>query len=118
MPHTTVVMNDKDGNPRSYSGVPLSAILSKAGAPTDKALYGENLSKYLLVRCADGYEVLFSLAELDSVFTDREVILADSMNDKPLPEAKGPLRIIVPGEKKPARSSYQVVELTVGDAKQ
>ena len=46
MPHTTVVMNDKDGNPRSYSGVPLSAILSKAGAPTGKALHGENLSKY------------------------------------------------------------------------
>jgi len=102
----------------SYSGVPLSAILSKAGAPTGQALHGENLSKYLLVRCADGYEVLFSLAELDLVFTNREVILADSINGKPLPEAKGPLRIIVADEKTPARSSYQVVELIVGDAKQ
>lgn len=36
-----------------------------------KELRGENLSKYLLVKCADDYEVLFSLAELDSSFTNK-----------------------------------------------
>ena len=48
-----------------------------AGVTTSKKLRGENLSKYLLVKCADGYEVLFSLAEPDSSFTNRVVILAD-----------------------------------------
>lgn len=117
MQHTTAVLNGKDGQPHSYSGVPLSTILSKAGASMDKDLRGENLSKYLLVKCADGYQVLFSLAELDSSFTDRKVILADSMEGAPLLETKGPLRIVVGGEKKPARSCFQVVELIVGYGK-
>ena len=118
MPHTTAVLKDRDGKPRSFTGVPLSFILLKAGATMGKELRGENLSKYLLVKCADGYEVLFSLAELDSSFTDKKVILADSMDGKSLPEAKGPLRIVAEGEKKPARSCFQVVELIVGYGKE
>jgi len=72
----------------------------------------------MLVKCADGYEVLFSLAELDSSFTDRIVILADSLEGKPLPSGKGPFRLVVPGEKKPARSSFQVTELVIRFAKE
>jgi len=45
-------------------GVPVEQILDLAGVTTGKQLKGENLTKYLLVKCADGYEVLFSLAEL------------------------------------------------------
>jgi DMSO/TMAO reductase YedYZ molybdopterin-dependent catalytic subunit len=114
LPHKTVILNDRDGKPHAYSGVTITTILAKAGVTIGKELRGENLSKYLLVRCADGYEVLFSLAELDGSFTDREVILADTMEGSPLPEAKGPFRIVVPNEKKPARSCFQVVELVVG----
>ena len=67
-------------------------------------LRGENLSKYLQIKAADGYGVLFSLAELDSSFTSKVVILADKMEGKPIPKGKGPFRIIVPDERKPARS--------------
>jgi len=115
MPHTTAMLTDKGGTPRSYSGVPLSIILSKAGVAMGKELRGENLSNYLLVKCADGYEVLFSLAELDSSFTDKKIILADSMDDNPLAENRGPLRIVVEAEKKHARSCFQVMELFVGN---
>jgi DMSO/TMAO reductase YedYZ molybdopterin-dependent catalytic subunit len=117
MPHKMAVLNDRDGKPRTFSGVPLSAVLSKAGVTMGKELRGGNLSKYLLVKCADGYEVLFSLAELDNSFTNKIIVLADSIGGKPLPKSKGPLRIIVPGEKKPARSCFQVVEMVVGHGK-
>ena len=117
MPHTTATLNDKDGKPHSYGGVPLSVILSKAGVATSKELRGKNLSKYLLVKCADGYEVLFSLAELDSSFTDKKIILADSIDGAPLAENRGPLRIVAEGEKKHARSCFQVLELIAGDGK-
>ncbi|HVW60675.1 MAG TPA: molybdopterin-dependent oxidoreductase [Puia sp.] len=117
MKRTTVSMKDRDGNEHPYTGVPVAEILDQAGVTTGKQLRGENLTKYMLVKCADGYEVLFSLAELDSTFTDRTVIIADSSEGKPLPAGKGPFRLVVPGEKKPARSSFQVTELVIRWAK-
>lgn len=118
MKRSTVVLKDRLGVEQSYTGVPMQEIMDLAGVTTGKNLRGENLSKYVLVRCADNYEVLFSLAELDSSFTDRVVILADETEGKPLPDGKGPFRLIVPGEKKPARSGMQVVEFIVRYAKE
>lgn len=118
MKRTTVSMRDRDGNEHPYTGVPVAEILDQAGVTTGKQLRGENLTKYMLVKCADGYEVLFSLAELDSSFTNRTVIIADSSEGKPLPAGKGPFRLVVPGEKKPARSSFQVTELVIRWAKE
>jgi len=118
MKHVTAVMKDHDGHDHPYKGVAIQDILELAGVTTGKQLRGKNLGKYLLVKCADGYEVVFSLAELDSSFTDRVVILADESEGKPLPAGKGPFRLVVPGEKKPARSSFQVVEFVIRFAKE
>lgn len=118
MPHVNASAKDKQGVMHSFSGVPLSGIFSRAGVTTGRQLRGENLAKYLLVKCADGYQVVFSLAELDSSFTDRVVILADQEEGKPLPAGIGPYRLIVPGEKKPARNCFQVTELAIRFAKE
>src|SRR6201991_4786203 len=118
MPRTTATAKDKQGVPHTFAGVAIADILNKAGVTTGRQLKGENLAKYLLVTCADNYQVVFSLAELDSSFTDRVVILADQMEGKPLPSGVGPFRIVVPGEKKPARNSFQVTALTVRFAKE
>lgn len=117
MPHRTVQTNDRSGKPHEYSGVAVQYILAKAGVTTGKELRGENLSKYVLAKCADGYEVIYSLAELDSSFVRTAPIIADSVDGKPLSETKGPLRIIMPDDKKPARSCFQLVELAVHFAK-
>jgi DMSO/TMAO reductase YedYZ molybdopterin-dependent catalytic subunit len=118
MKRTSVNLRDRDGASHSYSGVPVADILNLAGVTTGKQLHGENLAKYLMVKCADGYEVLFSLAELDSAFTDKVVILADALEGKPLPAGKGPFRLVVTGEKKPARSCFQVTEFVIRFAKE
>jgi DMSO/TMAO reductase YedYZ molybdopterin-dependent catalytic subunit len=65
MPRTTVSARDKQGISHSFSGVAVSEIFNKAGVTTGKQLRGENLAKYLLVTCADGYQVVFSLGELE-----------------------------------------------------
>ena len=113
MPRTSVSANDKQGVAHSYSGVALAELFRAAGVTTGGQLRGKNLAKYLLVSCADGYQVVFSLAELDSDFTDRVVILADQMEGKPLPDGIGPFRIVVPGEKRPARNCFQVKTLSI-----
>lgn len=117
MPRTTATARDKQGVPHSFSGVSLADIFNQAGVTTGKQLRGENLAKYVLVTCADGYQVVFSLAELDSSFTDRVVILADQMEGKLLPAGVGPFRIVVPGEKKPARNCFQVTAIAIKFAK-
>lgn len=117
MKRSTVVMKDKDGKDHTYTGVAVQDILGMAGVSTGDQLRGKNLSKYVLAKCADGYEVLFSLAELDSTLTNRVVILADELEGKPLPAARGPFRLVVPGEKKPARSCFQLTELIIRFAK-
>lgn len=117
MPRKEASLKDKDGSIHKYTGVSVQDILAKAGAPSGKALHGENISKYLLAKCTDGYQVLFSLAELDASIADKNVIVADTVDGKPLPESKGPLRLIAEGEKKPARSSYQLEALIVGQIK-
>jgi len=114
---TAVVRKDKDGNDHNFSGVLVAEILQRAGATIGPQLKGENLTKYLLVEASDGYQVMFALAELDKSFTDRLIILADKMDNKPLPPADGPFRIIVQDEKKPARCIKQVTSMRVVFAK-
>ena len=97
-------------------GVLLATLLQKAGVTLGKDLKGKNLTKYILVGAADGYQVVFALAELDSDFTDRLIILADKVDGKLLAPGEGPFRIIVQDEKKPARCVRQVTGIRVAFA--
>ncbi|MBP2617775.1 hypothetical protein [Chryseobacterium jejuense] len=74
MPRKEASLKDKEGSVHVYTGVSIQDILAKAGAPSGKELHGENISKYLLAKCKDGYQVLFSLAELDASIADKNVI--------------------------------------------
>ena len=67
----------------------------------------------VVIEAVDGYRVVFSLAELDPALTDRIILVADSKDGQPLPSREGPFRIIVPGEKIPARWVRQVKTVTV-----
>jgi DMSO/TMAO reductase YedYZ molybdopterin-dependent catalytic subunit len=117
LPQTNVIRKDRDGGDHTYSGVVLATILQKAGATLGKDLKGKNLAKYIWVEAADSYQVVFALAELDSSFTDRKIILANMMDGKPLPSGDGPFRVIVQDEKKPARCIKQVTAIKVMFAK-
>ncbi|HMH20334.1 MAG TPA: molybdopterin-dependent oxidoreductase [Puia sp.] len=109
---------DHDGKEHGFSGFAVADILQKAGATMGSQLRGKNMNKYLLVRSKDGYQTVFSLAELDSSFTDHLILLADQEDGHPLPADKGPFRIIVPGEKKHARWTWGVTTFIVRSAKE
>nr|WP_294791667.1 molybdopterin-dependent oxidoreductase [uncultured Mucilaginibacter sp.] len=113
----SVTYKDKAGKDHSYSGVLLADILQKAGVTSGAALRGLNLTKYVLAEAIDGYKVVFALVELDKEFTDKQIILADKVDGNALPATEGPFRIIVPDDKKAARSIRQVTALTVAFAK-
>jgi DMSO/TMAO reductase YedYZ molybdopterin-dependent catalytic subunit len=110
----TVRAKGHDGVESQYEGVALIEFLAKAGAPTGKDLRGPALAFYVVVEAADGYRAVFALAELDSVFADRVILLADRRDGKPIGTKDAPFQVIVPGEKKHARWVKQVTRLKVG----
>jgi hypothetical protein len=116
MPRFEVRAKDHDEKEHTFSGIILGAILQQAGAPLGGQLRGKNMTKYLLISSKDGYQSVFALAEIDSSFTDRTILLADKEDGVLLPPDKGPFRIIVPGEKKHARWNWGVTSLIVKSA--
>ncbi len=109
----TIRVTDEKGNRVEYGGVPVAEILEKAGAPLGKELKGPNMALGLIASAADGYRVLFSLAEFDAAFSDRVIVLADRRDGKPLDTREGPLRFVVRGDKRHARWIRGVTTLEV-----
>ncbi|MBA4851330.1 molybdopterin-dependent oxidoreductase [Emticicia sp. BO119] len=93
----------KEGKEHEYKGVALVEVLEKAGVTLGGKLRGENLAKAVLVKAADGYEVVYSLPELDPEFTTNVVLLVTEKDGAPLPTGEGPFRLIALQDKKQAR---------------
>jgi len=96
-----------------YEGVWLHEVLKKAGVPQGSELRGKALTTYVLAEAQDGYQVVFSLAELDPAFVDNEILLADTANGKALFGAQGRFRLVVPKDKPGARSIRMLAKLEV-----
>lgn len=102
--HSSVsATNAHEKKTATYAGVPLRDLLREAGVPSGESLRGKAMSTCILISATDGYQVVFSISELDESIGNLEVLVADSEDGKPLPANAGPLRLVVPGDKRPAR---------------
>jgi DMSO/TMAO reductase YedYZ molybdopterin-dependent catalytic subunit len=105
---------DQQGRRAVYEGVPLVEVLRKAGVAIGRApLQGRSLASVVFVTAADGFQAIFALAELDPASIDQRVLLTDTRDGQPLPANEGPLRLISPADKYPARWLRRVTRLTV-----
>jgi hypothetical protein len=112
MPRATVTTTN-GGIETRYEGVWLYEILKRAGVQLGEALRGKALTTYVLAEAQDGYQVVFSVGELDPGLTDGQVLLADKANGKPLFGDNGAFRIVAPGDKRPARSVRMLTKLEI-----
>jgi hypothetical protein len=71
------------------------------------------MALYAVASARDGYRVMFALAELDPAFTTAEVLLADRCDGKPLAGEEGPFRLMVPKDKKGARSIRMLTQIEI-----
>ena len=115
LPRSSITAGAHDEKPSLWEGVSLAELLRRAGAPTDKQLRGREMAKFVRVTAADGYQVIFSLTELDAAFGDRNVLLVDRQDGHPLSQKDGPLRLVVMGDKRPARWVREVESIEVVD---
>ena len=113
LPRQTVSLPAPDGTKIVYEGVTLLAVLQKAGAPFGKQLRGKVLSTYVLAKAQDGYQVVFTLGELDPDFGSETILVADKRDGKPLPDKQGPFRLVCPNDKEGARSVRMLETLEV-----
>ena len=94
-------------------GVALAALLQATGAMPAEPLRGAHLGRYVQVDGRDGYRALFALSEFDPTLGNRAAFLVDRCDGKALAHDDGPLRLVVPGEARPARWVRQVEAITV-----
>ncbi|MGH9834612.1 MAG: molybdopterin-dependent oxidoreductase [Blastocatellia bacterium] len=113
LPQRSIRAKGHDGKEAEFTGVPLVEVLKLAGVKFGEDLRGKNLALYLLVEAADGYRAVYALPELDPAYTDKVILLADKRDSKPMDAKEGPLRIVVPDEKRQARWVRQVTGLVI-----
>lgn len=115
LPHSTLTLfNEHSKASQTYSGVALTDLLTPLGVPNKP--HGKEFRIYLVAEGADGYEVVYSGGEVTPDVHDGTVMVADSMDGKPIGE-DGPLKLVATGEKRPARWVRNLVAIRVETAK-
>lgn len=99
-----------------YEGVTVYEILKRAGQPFGKLMRNAQLVRFAIFRAHDGYRALFALPEFDPGFTAARAMVADRMDGKAIPSNRGPLRLVIPGEKDGARGVYMLERIEVQSA--
>ena len=115
LPHITVTASAHGDPPSHWQGVALQDAIGRTAIPTGEALRGRAMARFVRVTASDGYQVIFSIAELDPAFGNVQVIVADSKDGQPL-DKDGPYRLIVPNDKRPARWERNVRSIELVDA--
>jgi hypothetical protein len=111
LPHISLKLyNEHAKADQLFSGVPLIELLKPLGVP-DKP-HGKDFRLYLVAEGSDGYQVVYSVAEANPDVHDGTVLVADSMDGKPI-GASCPLQLVSTGEKRPARWVRNLVAIRV-----
>ena len=114
MPRKTLTVHNTHSNAdETYEGVLLADLLTKYGAPVGKEFRGTAVGCYVVATGSDGYKAVFSLAEVDPSFHPGDVVLADTMDGKPLDARSGPFKLVVSEDKRPARSVRNLMAVEV-----
>ncbi len=92
----------------SWKGVPLMALIEKAGTVEDKG-HGAYLQHVIIARGTDGYGVAVAIGEIEPKFEGKQVIVAYQKDGAALSS----LRLIIPGDSHAGRDVRDLAELTV-----
>jgi hypothetical protein len=117
LPHITVTIhNSHTDADETYAGVRLADLLGKLGVPLGSELRGKALANYVIATGSDGYQATLALGEIDPAFHPGEVLVADTMDGKPLDAHSGPLKLVVTEDKRPARSVRNLTTIELKSA--
>ncbi len=117
LPHQSVtVTNGHSKTQETYSGVPLSNLLAKVGVPHGPDIKGPLFLLGVIAEGTDGYRVLFSLTEIDPALHTGDILVADSLDGKPL-LADGAFKLVASEDRRPARWVRNLKSISLINAK-
>ena len=103
LPHkSVVVINGHSKASESYSGVLLSVLLARVDVPEGEQVKGGLFMTGVIAEGTDGYDVLYSLAEVDPALHTGDILVADAVDGKPL-VGDGAFKLVSTEDKRPAR---------------
>ena len=110
---------DKD---HAFRGVPLDAVLThmgfergEMGPAVPKAAKAAGWKKVVVATAADGFQAVFSCAELMPAMGPTRAFVVWEMDGSPLPADQGPLRLLVTTDKDGSRSLMALRSVLVID---
>lgn len=115
LPPTTLTVSFATGHGEErarWTGVLLWTLLDRAAIVADPHVLHASLRRTLLATGSDGYEVAFSVGELDPDLGGAPVLVAYARDGVDLGPSDG-LRLVVPGDKLGARAVRGLVRITV-----
>ncbi len=110
------------GQTHTVVGVPLEKVLRRAG--WEPGMMGKSLppaekragyKRVVLATARDGFQAVFSAAELTEGMGKTVALLVFKIDGKPLREDQGPLRVVVLSDGEPSRSLFQLQRLDIVD---
>lgn len=104
------VYNEHAKANQTYGGVELIDLLTPLGVSAKPR--GKDFRLYLVAEGSDGYQVVCSIGEVTPDVHDGTVIVADSLDNKPLTDT-GPLQLVITGENRPARWVRNLVAIRI-----
>jgi molybdopterin-dependent oxidoreductase-like protein protein len=106
-----VAFDDRGGH--EYEGVRVRELLVRARAMDNRGMSGGALTTYVLATASDGFQVLFSLVELDSKSTGHDIIVVDTVDGHSLDASEGPFQLLTPRDFVGTRSMKRLKRLEV-----
>lgn len=104
LPHQEITAFDAhEKKSHAYAGVPAQILLEKAGVVFGEPLRGKRLREVVIAQTRDHYSIVYALAEFDPAFNPRTILVVDRQDGQPLLESQAPYRLLIPGDKRPAR---------------
>lgn len=104
------------------TGVPLDKVLAafgftpgEMGKDVPKAEKRRGYRKVVVATAADGFQAVFSCAEVSSALGPTQALVIWELDGQPLSADTGPLRLVVPTDRETSRSLWQLVKLEVVD---
>ncbi len=111
LPHTTItVYNEHAKATQTFSGVPLTDLLTPMGVPAKPR--GKDFRLYIVAEGSDDYQVVYSLGEITPDVHDGTVLVADQLDGKSLGD-NGQFQLVATGEKRPAPWVRNLVAIRV-----
>jgi DMSO/TMAO reductase YedYZ molybdopterin-dependent catalytic subunit len=106
------------GGARAVVGVPLDKLLERQGLVPgrmgdDGSEHGKGWRRVVVASAPDGFQAVFTVAELTAHLGPTRALVAWKLDGKPLPPDRGPLRLVVLTDKIASRSVHSVNRLEV-----